>query len=90
MGGDTMGYLPPVYHDQYVQYANRTISQKSNYAYIQKTAFVQSERSYREVEKRVENQTSAERRVQEQKRKKGMEQRISEKRNIGRYVNESV
>lgn len=46
-----MGYLPPVRNDQYIQYANRSISQKSNYAYIQKTANIPSERAYREVEK---------------------------------------
>ncbi|XBM33373.1 hypothetical protein AAG663_15825 [Bacillus licheniformis] len=49
-----MGYLPPVRNDQYIQYANRSISQKSNYAYIQKTANIPSERAYREVEKREE------------------------------------
>ena len=47
-----MGYLPPVRNDQYIQYANRSISQKSNYAYIQKTANIPSERAYREVEKK--------------------------------------
>lgn len=37
-----MGYLPPVRNDQYIQYANRSISQKSNYAYIQKPPISQA------------------------------------------------
>ncbi|MEH6971245.1 MULTISPECIES: hypothetical protein [Bacillus] len=85
-----MGYLPPVYHDQYTQYANRSVSRKADYAYIQKTARVPSERAYREVEKRVENEASAERSVQEKKRKKGLNRRIAAKKKRGRYVNESV
>ncbi|AGN35783.1 hypothetical protein OIO07_19960 [Bacillus paralicheniformis] len=85
-----MGYLPPVHHDQYTQYANRSISQKSNYAHIQKTANIPSERAYREVEKREENQTAAFRRVLEKKRKKTLNRRVAEKAESGRYVNESV
>ena len=85
-----MGYLPPVRNDQYIQYANRSISQKSNYAYIQKTANIPSERAYREVEKREENQTAAFRRVLEKKRKKTLNRRVAEKAESGRYVNESV
>ncbi|XBO87024.1 hypothetical protein AAGG52_07965 [Bacillus licheniformis] len=37
-----MGYLPPVRNDQYIQYANRSIGQKSNYAYIQKPPISQA------------------------------------------------
>ncbi|MEM5839242.1 hypothetical protein SFC37_03860 [Bacillus licheniformis] len=85
-----MGYLPPVCNDQYIQYANRSISQKSNYAYIQKTANIPSERAYREVEKREENQTAAFRRVEEKKRKKALNRRVAKKTESGRFVNESV
>ncbi|AMR09828.1 hypothetical protein SFC27_09115 [Bacillus licheniformis] len=85
-----MGYLPPVRNDQYIQYANRSISQKSNYAYIQKTANIPSERAYREVEKREENQTAAFRRVEEKKRKKALNRRVAKKTESGRFVNESV
>ncbi|AFR74800.1 hypothetical protein ACG2QI_12625 [Bacillus sp. GM2] len=85
-----MGYLPPVRNDQYIQYANRSISQKSNYAYIQKTANIPSERAYREVEKREENQTAAFRRVEEKKRKKALNRRVAKKAESGRFVNESV
>lgn len=45
-----MGYLPPVHHDQYTQYANRSISQNRTMR-IYKTANIPSERAYREVEK---------------------------------------
>ncbi|MBM6848415.1 hypothetical protein, partial [Bacillus licheniformis] len=76
--------------DQYIQYANRSISQKSNYAYIQKTANIPSERAYREVEKREENQTAAFRRVEEKKRKKALNRRVAKKTESGRFVNESV
>ncbi|CAI8817575.1 MULTISPECIES: hypothetical protein [Bacillus] len=85
-----MGYLPPVRNDQYIQYANRSISQKSNYAYIQKTANIPCERAYREVEKREENQTAAFRRVEEKKRKKALNRRVAKKAESGRFVNESV
>lgn len=85
-----MGYLPPVRNDQYIQYANRSISQKSNYAYIQKTANIPSERAYREVEKREENQTAAFRRVEGKKRKKALNRRVAKKAESGRFVNESV
>jgi predicted site-specific integrase-resolvase len=85
-----MGYLPPVRNDQYIQYANRSISQKSNYAYIQKTANIPSERAYREVEKREENQTAAFRRVEEKKRKKALNRRVAKKAESGRFVNDSV
>lgn len=85
-----MGYLPPVRNDQYIQYANRSISQKSNYAYIQKTANIPSERAYREVEKREENQTAAFRRIEEKKRKKALNRRVAKKAESGRFVNESV
>ncbi|MCJ2145172.1 hypothetical protein ABE057_18815 [Bacillus paralicheniformis] len=85
-----MGYLPPVHHDQYTQYVNRSISQKSNYAHIQKITNIPSERAYREVEKREENQTAAFRRVLEKKRKKTLNRRVAEKAESGRYVNESV
>ncbi len=66
------------------------ISQKSNSAHIQKTANIPSERAYREVEKREENQTAAFRRVLEKKRKKTLNRRVAEKAESGRYVNESV
>ncbi|EWH23258.1 hypothetical protein [Bacillus haynesii] len=85
-----MGYLSPVRNDQYTQYANRSIIQKSNYAYIQKPANIPSERAYREVEKREENQTAAFSRVMEKKRKKTLNRRVAEKAESGRYVNESV
>jgi len=85
-----MGYLPPVRNDQYIQYANRSIGQKSNYAYIQKTANIPSERAYREVEKREENQAAAFKRILEKKRKKTLNRRVAEKAESGRYVNESV
>ncbi|MEC1554127.1 hypothetical protein P9D28_17090 [Bacillus haynesii] len=85
-----MGYLPPVRNNQYIQYANRSIGQKSNYAYIQKTANIPSERAYREVEKREENQTAAFSRVMEKKRRKTLNRRVAEKAESGRYVNESV
>ncbi|WP_307893924.1 hypothetical protein [Bacillus swezeyi] len=85
-----MGYLPPVHNDQYTQYANRSISQKSNYAYIQKASYIPSERSYREVEKREENQTVIGKRIQEKKRRKALNRRIAGKGSRGRYVNESI
>lgn len=78
-----MGYLPPVRNDQYIQYANRSISQKSNYAYIQKTANIPSERAYREVEKREENQTAAFRRVEEKSGKKRSTAVLRKRRKAG-------
>lgn len=84
-----MGYLPPVRNDQYIQYANRSISQKSNYAYIQKTANIPSERAYREVEK--------ERKIRlrllggsRKKAEKALNRRVAKKTESGRFVNESV
>ncbi|MDA7026138.1 hypothetical protein PJ311_05845 [Bacillus sp. CLL-7-23] len=85
-----MGYLPPVHNDQHVQYVNRTIRQKSNYANIQKTTSIPSERSYREIEKREENRTVNGRKIQEKKRKKSLNRRIDEKRKNGLHINESI
>ncbi|MDA1475877.1 hypothetical protein [Bacillus changyiensis] len=85
-----MGYLPPVHNDQHTQYVNRTIPQKSNYANIQKTTSIPSERAYREIEKREENRTVNGRKIQEKKRKKSLNRRIDEKRKDGLHINESI
>ncbi|MFN2747165.1 MULTISPECIES: hypothetical protein [Bacillus] len=85
-----MGYLPPVHNDQYRQYANRSINRKSNYAYIQKTADIPSERAYREVEKREENLSAFGKRLQEKKRKKALNRRGGGRKTRGNHINESV
>ncbi|AKL83930.1 hypothetical protein P8907_08320 [Bacillus atrophaeus] len=81
-----MIYAGPIQNHQYAQYANRTAVHKPDYAGITKVSYVPNDRVYKEVEKRQEIQTAAEKKVNETKRKRSLYKRLKEE-GIGRYIN---
>ncbi|MCP6732467.1 hypothetical protein WKH37_12930 [Bacillus subtilis] len=67
-----MIYAGQIQNQQYAQYANRTIGHKQDYAGTEKISYVPFQRVYKELEKQQENQTAAERKVNEMKRKRSL------------------
>ncbi|KAF1680168.1 hypothetical protein AAGG74_08050 [Bacillus mexicanus] len=67
-----MIYAGHIQSQQYAQYANRTIGHKQDYAGTEKIRYVPFQRVYKELEKQQENQTAAERKVNETKRKRSL------------------
>ncbi|MCY7916463.1 hypothetical protein [Bacillus vallismortis] len=84
-----MIYAGHIQNQQYAQYANRTIGHKQDYAGTEKINYVPFQRVYKELEKEQENQTAAERKVNEMKRKRSLYKMLREK-GIGTYINRYV
>lgn len=82
-----MIYAGPIQSQQYAQYANRTAGYKPDYAGITKAAALANDRVYREVERRQENAAAAEKKVNEEKRKRSL-RRVMGKAGKGRYINQ--
>ena len=85
-----MGYLPPVRNDQYIQYANRSISQNRTTLIYKKPPISQASAPTAKSKKERKIGLPAFRRVEEKKRKKALNRRVAKKTESGRFVNESV
>ncbi|CAI6251212.1 putative protein YjzE [Bacillus subtilis] len=84
-----MIYAGQIQNQQYAQYANRTVGHKQDYAGTEKISYVPFQWVYKELEKQQENQTAAERKVNEMKRKRSLYKRLREK-GMGTYINRYV
>ncbi len=84
-----MIYAGQIQNQQYAQYANRSIGHKQDYAGTEKSAMSRFSGYTKNWKSKQENQTVAERKVNETKRKRSLYKRFREK-GMGTYINRYV